>query len=566
MAANILETFFILFASDAEDVDEGARTAQDSTDKLDKKLKETDRSAQKTGQSFTALARSAAGVLLPFVGLTALRGAVLDFAASADAAGVLARTLRMDVEELQAWQGAAVRAEGSAQGLAASVKNLNDGVREMRRTGGGEVAGVFYRLGVSIRDSEGRIKSADKLLLDLSDRFQGLSRERAIDLGEKMGLDDGTINLLLKGRKGIEELLARQRELGLYSKRDAEEARKFNNTMADLWQSFRSVGAIIGRALLPMFSGLAKGVTDVSGSIRKHRDLVTGFFIGLSLILGVLAIKAGIAFSPFFLFAAIILAVAAAFAILYDDVKAFLGGHDSLIGRLAKDYPWLADLVMDIVAVFQTLWGIVSAVGSLLLEAVNNPAQAWENFKNKVSAAIDELSERFPVLGQAIQDLGTIFSALFEIAWPVLKAIGGIVFEIIAKIIEGIATVGGWIGKALNWLAGKIRGKVDVDIDDPDYPDDPEAPNPYMMSKAQAAGIARAKQAVELANSPVSAMPHGYASMAENWVNRNTSVTIQEVTVQTQATDAEGISRDMGEALERNVSSALDNFDDGVAA
>lgn len=559
MAGSVLETFYLLFQSDSKEVDEGAKKATESSDKLEKKLDKVDSQAKKAGTSFGSLAKQAAAFLLPIIGISAAKNAVLDFAASADAAGKLAYSLNMDVEALQAWQGAAVRAGGDANAFAGSVKSLNDKLLEMRLTGGGEAGMVLHHLGISARDNEGRIKSADRILLDLSGRFEGLSKQRAILLGEKLGLDEGTVALLQKGRKGVEDLISRQKELGLYTKKDAEEARKFNNTMADMGQSFRSVFAVIVRMILPVFIAISEGMTRTAVTIRKEENLVTGFFIGLSIILGILAIKAGIAFAPFFLLAAIILAVAAAFAILYDDVKAFLSGQDSLIGRLSKDYPYIAELVYDIVAVMQLLWGIVKAVGALLVEAIENPTKAWENFKEKIGPLFDAFTERFPVLGQALKDLGAIFGWLFDMAVPVLKALASFAVEILKGVVDVVSKIGGIIAKAMRWAAKKIKGEVDVS--DPGGLDSPDLDNTMEVTSAN---IAKASQAVQIANTSISSMPPASSTMHET--NKNTSVQIDRVEVHTQATDAEGISRDIGDSLDKQLQSAVDEFDDGVAA
>lgn len=560
----MLETFYILFESDSKEVDEGAKNAEGSTDKLEKKLKDTDKQAVKTGNSFASMAKQAATVLLPFVGLTALKSTVLDFAASADAAGKLARELRVDVEELQAWQGAAVRAGGDAAGLAGSIKSLNDGLLEMQTTGGGKAATVFYQLGMSIRDSEGRIKSADKLLYDLSGKLSGMSQSQALYWGEKLGLDEGTINLLQRGQKGVAELLKQQRELGLYTKKDAEDSRKFNNTLADMWQSMRSLGAIIARALLPAFTSISGGITTVTQSIRKNESLVTGFFIGLGAILGILAIKVAIAFAPFLLFIGAITLLSLAFAVLYDDVVNFLQGNDSLIGRLSKDYPWLADLVHDVVDVFQMLWDLAKAVGSLLVGSAESPTKAWENFMGKVGPILDAFTEKFPVLGQAIKDVGTILGALFDIAWPILKKIGELVLEIVMGVVDGLATIGGWIAKALSWVAGKIKGEISVDS--PEGTDKPEGGGRQEepIRPEMVANVIRGQSAMAETNVPIAAMAGGAA--AAGGVNRSTTVQVDKVEVNTQATDADGISRDIGNALEREMESAANNYDDGVLA
>lgn len=636
--SNLLESFFILFASDAGDVQEGADKATDSTEKLDKKLKETDASATKTGESFAALASRAATMLAPIIGLSALKGAVLDFAAGADAAGKMAQSLRMDVEELQAWQGAASRAGGSAEGLAGSVKSLNTTLYDMQRGVGSEAGFMLLRMGISAREAGGGLKTADKVLLELSGKMQGLSREKAMRLGEKLGLDEGTILLLQQGKKGVEALITRQKELGVYSKKEAEDSKKFNITLADMKQAWNSVVGVVAGAVLPIFMGIHQGFTQIALGVRKHKELITGFFIGLSLIMGLLAIKTGIAFAPFLLFAATVLLLGAAFAVAYDDVMNFLEGNDSMIGRLSKDYPGLADLVMDIVEALKFLWAIGKAVGTLLVESITNPKQAFEKFMGTVGPLLDSFSERFPLLGQAIRDVGTIFKALFEIAAPIMKKLMTLVGDVLGWIFDKLGKVMGLLGKGINWIASKLRGdegkqpdekfNMDEYLDEEDNEDgsaapkvvkvrepvtedgpspmlpltsplqasSPEAPPPArrvpgLPSEAEpqpqalpetpsvpplvhtpwnppqetAVNLGRGKAALAQTSIPLSSMPGGREG-GDTTIEKTYQIKVEKVEVNTQATDAEGMAKGAGGALERELRAAIDQFDDGVAA
>ena len=51
-------------------------------------------------------------------------------------------------------------------------------------------------------------------MLDLSERFSRMDRTTANNMGRMMGLDQGTMNLLLKGRAEVETMIRRQKEYG----------------------------------------------------------------------------------------------------------------------------------------------------------------------------------------------------------------------------------------------------------------------------------------------------------------------------------------------------------------
>lgn len=59
--ASILETFLILFESNADEVDRGNQHAKQSTDRLNDTLRTTDKLSNLAGESFTQMIRGAAG-------------------------------------------------------------------------------------------------------------------------------------------------------------------------------------------------------------------------------------------------------------------------------------------------------------------------------------------------------------------------------------------------------------------------------------------------------------------------------------------------------------------------
>jgi RNA-binding protein YlmH len=60
--------------------------------------------------------------------------------------------------------------------------------------------------------------------------------------------------------------------------------------------------------------------------------------------------------------------------------------------------------------------------------------------------------------------------------------------------------------------------------------------------------------------------PQSSTSIANSRNNKTNNVTIQKVEVNTQATDAKGISQGIGDHLSKSMRQATANTDDGVAA
>src|SRR5690606_15620348 len=70
---------------------------------------------------------------------------------------------------------------------------------------------------------------------------------------------------------------------------------------------------------------------------------------------------------PIIAIGAAIVAAAAAFALIYDDIMNFIDGNDSLIGQLFENYPIVKDMVMGIVDAFRFMGEIVGGVFESLI-------------------------------------------------------------------------------------------------------------------------------------------------------------------------------------------------------
>jgi hypothetical protein len=308
---SILETFYILFKSDASDVKKGAEEAEKSTKKLDESLKNVGKSTEKVGASFLQLAKSAASF---FAVAAATRAVVQGITQANDYAlklGDASRALGVNAKELDAWGNAVQRTGGTAEGFQGSLKGLASHF--------GTTANI-----------------ALKALPQLADVFQRLGRFRALQYGKILGLDEATILLLQQGRREVESVISRQKELGTVSQKNIEIAQKYRIANLELDSSFRGLYLELQQTIVPILTKFYNTLVPIIEYLRKHKDLVIGAFIGIGIAAGIMLAPFIVAAAPILATAAAIGAVIALFAIAYEDLQAFRAGHNSLIGDLIK--------------------------------------------------------------------------------------------------------------------------------------------------------------------------------------------------------------------------------------
>lgn len=480
--ANVLETFYFLFRSDAEALDAGLSESERRARETEGAVSRTDAAAGSLGESFKAVAMQAMGVLAAFASVGAIIEGVKAATEFNDKLGETAEALEVNIEDLSAWGDAAQMSGGSAEAFQGTLKSLTAAMAAVDTTGKSRLKPFFDELGISMLDTAGKARPVMELLPELAKSFEGMSKAQSFGIGQKLGLDQGTIMLLQRGRVGLDELIKRQKELGVTTEEDARIAGDFNDALDDTAHAFRGVFTGIASAILPALTALNQALQTVAVWIRQNDKLVTGFFMAVAGIVTAYylpamyraAVATTLATLPFIAIGLAVVAAAAAFALLYDDVMTFLEGGESLTGDLIK----------------------------------------WFYGLNIVKGSVSGLTTAFEVMGDAINAIIEAFQ------WLISK------------------------GSQVADILGNLQGFASE-----------------KLTQAMEFGV-NAIQSVS--GNPLAAQTSASIN-ASNISNRSQTVNMGGVSVNTQATDAAGIAKGVGQHMGVQMRQAMANFDDGVA-
>lgn len=356
--ATIIDSLLVTLGLDSSSFNAGKA-------KVDKGLKDTGSEADKTGdklknagkkgaEGYENVAKSAAKFLALIGGTMAVKRFIEQTVESSAALDRLAQNLKENVDTVSAWSNAAEVAGGSASGLQGSLDMLSKAQTELQLTGQSSLIPYFSALGISMADASGKAKPVSDILLDLSDRFSRMDRTTANNMGRMMGLDQGTMNLLLKGRGEVELMIRRQKEYGAVTKQQAEESSRLREMMVQSRQSFEAFGRELLSAAMPALEGLFKLFEGLGDWMRENKEFVQTFLT----IMAAGLIGIGVAITPINLTIAAVTALGAAIALLWQDYQTWKRGGDSFIDwskwepgfkAAGAGIRWLKDLLEDLV-------------------------------------------------------------------------------------------------------------------------------------------------------------------------------------------------------------------------
>jgi len=237
--------------------------AADYTDGLTK----AEREAQKFSDKVRASAAEA-GKLLGAAAAAGAAGLVYLVKSSIDAAdhlNDLSKQTGIAVGTLGGIGFAAGQAGGNLESVSAAAGKLNKSIAEAI-AGNKDAVQAFDALGVSVKDAEGKTKTADRVMIEIANRFQSFAdgpekAALALRLFGKSGAD--IIPLLNDGGRALQENIDYYQRFAGVTEDTARAADQFNDTLGKLSLVTGAFGRELAAELLPALQAVADEILKV---------------------------------------------------------------------------------------------------------------------------------------------------------------------------------------------------------------------------------------------------------------------------------------------------------------
>jgi hypothetical protein len=334
--STVIDSLVVMLGLDSSDLTKKAPGASQALDKIEKSGEKVEKTVKQTSASVTDLSRGFTTLLGIIGGTVAFKSFLTDFVATNAQLDRLSKNLGISVPTISAWSNATEALGGSAQGLQGTLDMLSKSQTQLMLTGESSLIPYLSALGVSMADTTGKARPVTAILLDLADRFSHMDRTSANNMGRMMGIDQGTLNLLLQGRKELELQIARQKEHNAVTQKQAEAAQRLQTSIVGVKQGFEALGRSMLMQAMPAIEGVLHIFQRFVSWGQENREFIVDFLKVMAV--GLVAIA--IATAPIDLTVVAILALGIAIALLWQDYQTWKSGGDSFIDW-AK---WVADI------------------------------------------------------------------------------------------------------------------------------------------------------------------------------------------------------------------------------
>lgn len=223
---------------------------------------------------FNSKMGSAIGIISAVgAGLVVAKGLVDTFVIatlkSADSMVHLSTNTGISLEAIQELGFAASMSGSSIEALEGTLASLSQKIGDAAQKGSAD----FSRLGISVRDSYGQIKTADTILGEVGQRFKelNLSMQEQQSFASALGIDASLVQLLGRSSAEMNTLKKRARDLGVVTTAQGEKVIEFNDSITTLKFGMGSLSKQIATGLAPELKGMTDDFIDL---LVANKDFV----------------------------------------------------------------------------------------------------------------------------------------------------------------------------------------------------------------------------------------------------------------------------------------------------
>lgn len=317
------------------------------------------------------------------------------------------------VEDISTLGAALERFGGDSESAKNSLQSLQQGL-SLAEWGQGDLLQTSAMYGVNLFNDDGSIKNAQQLLMGLADDFTHFTKAQQFSLGQKLGLDESTIQLLQQGKENIDSILSEVSSQGVIDARQAQEAKKFALEINKLKRNLATLGRSIATSVMPVLQEFTKILTKIVDFLKQF-DAAT-YAIGAGIVALGWTIKnfgnfMKVFTKDFWKANLPLMALIAGLTLLFlivEDIYGYFNGKDSVFGDIVN-----SEAVQNAIKWFKDMkegvFGWFAGIGEFFDNIFNKAKYIFSNIGVMIKASIIntlndiiELGKNIPFLGELV--------------------------------------------------------------------------------------------------------------------------------------------------------------------
>lgn len=423
------------------------------TSETDKSLAKTEKSGKNLASTLASGAKTvvAAGAAIGAAATAAgaaIYGIAKDAAGTTDEIDKMSQKIGISREEYQELAFVCSQSGTDVNKLQGGMKTLTNSI-DSAVNGGKTATAMFDKLGISVKNADGSVRSQEEVLNDAVRALQGMEdgTEKAALATDLFGKAGTELMPLLNSEAGsFDEMRQQAHDLGLVLSDEAVDAGvHLTDTIDQCERSFKSIVTQIGVAVMPLVQSAAEWVLENMPLIQSVLGAVFEFFGNVisSVVEYITTLKSAAA-DWLADHQGTIDAVLSGLSGLWQFVQTIFSALMTAAGALGDWLgAWADENLGDIV---QTVTAAVNSIVSFVSAFASWAAAFWQAHGQTIMSIVRPLLEAVKTIIstalQAITQVFNIFAALFRGDWGELfRGIATLVLTILNGIVSTIGNI-----------------------------------------------------------------------------------------------------------------------------
>lgn len=319
----------------------------------------------------------------------------------------------------------------------------------------GEAKDAVEKLGISITNADGTMKPLSQTMVELREKFAGLTEEQKAQYAAMLAGQEGMSGLLAIVNASDEDFQKLTDEINNANGAAEDMASvMMDNTAGAVEQlkgALESAGILIGEKLTPYIRQLAEWITGLvekfNSLSEEEQDQIVKFGLILAAIGPVLLILAKVisvvstVVNVFKLFGTTMTTIKTSIDLVkagYAGLATQMGGIPKLIAGISTGFGGMLAPIAAVIAVVAVLVGAFVTLWETNEEFRDNMVGIWNSIKESINNFFDGVVERINALGFDFENITevikTVWFALCDVLAPVFEG----AFNTIAIVLDGV--------------------------------------------------------------------------------------------------------------------------------
>lgn len=319
----------------------------------------------------------------------------------------------------------------------------------------GEAKDAVEELGISITNADGTMKPLSQTMVELREKFAGLTEEQKAQYAAMLAEQEGMSGLLAIVNASDEDFQKLTDEINNANGAAEDMASvMMDNTAGAVEQlkgALESAGILIGEKLTPYIRQLAEWITGLvekfNSLSEEEQDQIVKFGLILAAIGPVLLVLAKVisvvstVVKAFKLFGTTMTTIKTSIDLVkagYAGLATQMGGIPKLIAGISTGFGGMLAPIAAVIAVVAVLVGAFVTLWKTNEEFRDNMVGIWNSIKESINNFFDGVVERINALGFDFENITevikTVWFALCDVLAPVFEG----AFNTIAIVLDGV--------------------------------------------------------------------------------------------------------------------------------